>query len=333
MGIISRKAILGMMLLLATLRAEAQPLKPNPLQKLDVLRVQSGPLAGAYRAAPEGGINWYFANVGLYFFVADRPNETREYLERFLAEIDPATSVISDVDSLQTFARIPADSHDAYAATYLRLAARYVFVTGDERWAKDRLDQLKNITYRNILQSLRPFRDGSLTETFQGKTQQRGLATAYLFDNCEVYSGLQAFVDLLTLLKDDERSYFASFLPDLLRGINALFDEGRSSWRYVDRQSEEAYRMYPHGLAQIAALVNSVPVSTTRKRAGFELLRLLSRTELAQPPDPFYWLIRWASVLVEENVPMARSAEIPTAIHELGYYKGVRDHSSTRRKN
>mgnify|MGYP006197845775 CR=1 FL=1 len=67
----------------------------DAVAEIKALRILSGPYAGGYELAPNGRLNWYFANLGLLPLVpmlsaADLQTYILPYLNLYLASTDPA---------------------------------------------------------------------------------------------------------------------------------------------------------------------------------------------------------------------------------------------------
>ena len=116
-------------------RATSSPPAIDAAAEIKALRIPSGPFAGGYELAPNGGLNWYFANLGLVSVlpamgVADLQAHVLPYLNLYLSQVDPATSTIADIElpygraNPSVYKKVLADSDDAYASTFLSLASR-----------------------------------------------------------------------------------------------------------------------------------------------------------------------------------------------------------------
>ncbi|WP_151191865.1 hypothetical protein [Desulfotomaculum copahuensis] len=103
------------------------------------------------------------------------------------------------------------DSEDAYAGTYLSLAARYRQKTGQTGWVRENLSGLKKVA-----------------RVITGLMDKDGLTFAladyrvkYLMDNCEAYRGLADFAALLQALGDREAGYFKERAAAIAGGIES----------------------------------------------------------------------------------------------------------------
>ncbi|WP_296905721.1 hypothetical protein [Polaromonas sp.] len=116
----------------------------NVLREMQALRIPTGPYTGAYEIAPNGLMNWYFANIGLISVVQylDAPSldtYIRVYLDLYLSKLE-ADMTIKDVHfpfgraNTSSFTLAMADSDDSYAATLLTLAVRYLRASQNWAW-------------------------------------------------------------------------------------------------------------------------------------------------------------------------------------------------------
>lgn len=210
---------------------------------LERLLVRQGPYAGACRLSVDGPVNFYFANIGLYPLVADAPTEVRNYLDAYLRLCDPVDGTIDDIAPDES--RLAADSHDAYSATFLRLASRYVEVTGDKDWWTSAVRLMKIMAYHSIALQMKA---GGLVRVFQ---KGRGPAVGYLMDNCENYRGLMDFARMLARFGDPDAAYYRRVANSVASGISALFDGPRVGWRLADAVPVSAGVWFPDGVAQM----------------------------------------------------------------------------------
>ena len=260
--------------------------------------------AGALMLAPYGMLNWYFANLSLLFALdslsdADAYALVLPHLNAYLRNLE-SSSVIYDVEfptwnystqqptSWQTPTR-NRDSDDAYAATFVALAARFVtrftnhatYGTAVASWWGNNGEQVKSIAYLNILV---PLKTNGLTPTFRPDLpipphiaqdpayptwadQYAACQVGYLMDNCEVYFGLSKLVTLLQANQDSEASYFASFLPTIATGIGSLYKSTASGYRESDATTTIDTHFYPGAVCQIYPLVFSVTAEISNSHA------------------------------------------------------------------
>jgi hypothetical protein len=265
----------------------------DALARLQALEIKSGPYAGAFRLSARGGINWYFANIALANALPAMPATVRRYLDAYLAHFDAATGTIEDVaadDDGTLGPPQPPDSHDAYAATLVALAARYVSVTRDAGWWRAHRAAIKALAYQNILVQIKP--DG-LVRVYQAGRQPAGVdpheaAIGYLIDNCEVYEGLRALATMLRAQGDADAPYYESFLAPLGKAIGALFDQTAGAWRPSDDVSGVETVFYPDCLAQIYPGLYGVSSGDAEvdRRRGALSYRFLQRCRIPREAAP-----------------------------------------------
>lgn len=213
-------------------------------------RIDAGPYAGAFRLAPTGAVNWYFATTSLLRLRRLPLPETRAYLNAYLAHVDPQDG-IADVLPMQTgiFAPIAPDSDDAYAATILSLAARYRLESHDGAWWQASVSTLSAIAYAKLLTQFKP--NGLIRAS---KTD----ATGYLMDNVEDYDGLRAFASALTVTHAADARYVSAFVAPLGNAIHGLYDESAQAFRWSDSDPLGPLVPYPACAAQLYPQLYSV---------------------------------------------------------------------------
>jgi hypothetical protein len=315
------------------------PLAPGafPWQRLlGELTVTTGPYQGAYRSLPGGPINWYFANIGLWFFVDSAPGNIRNYLDAYIRTIDPVYSSINDV-AADLATPVPPDSNDAYAGTFLRLAVRYTTITGDSAWWAANLVSLKRIAYSNILTQIKP---NGLVRTFQAPSAN---GIGYLMDQCEVYAGLRDFAQLLIQTNDPDSAYFAGFAPNLGTAIHAMYDYSQMLWNWCDVPCPPGNAWYPNLTAQIFPHLydvhsNDAPADYARLYSGYSVLDAAAPDWMSRPQDLYPWLVvGYYAVaclnlgdLALDMLRMVRKYYLPGAVNtgrflvsEIGYVQGI----------
>jgi hypothetical protein len=299
-GRLSRRASLTALLggiPLAGLRtaANAQTASPErsgsfPWRRLiNELAVTDGKYKDAFRCAPNGPVNWYFGNLGLAFLTQDAPDLVRCYMDVYLKSVSPERSDIADV-AADLSTRVPADSHDACAGTFISLAVRYTRTTGDKGWWLSNLDALKAIAYWNIVTQIK---QNGLVRAFQAPAEN---GTGYLMDQCEAYAGLRAFGQQLLETGDRDGVYFSSFGRHLGNAIHTLFDSRLNLWNWCDVPSPESKAWYPNLTAQIYPHLHDVhsddaPGDYYRLHRGYEVLQQAAPDWLNRPQDLYPWLV------------------------------------------
>jgi len=307
-----------------------------PWQRLlNELAVTSGPFAGSWRSAPNGPISWYFANIGLAFFVADIPDQVRNYLDLYLKSLDPQAAIADVAADLST--RVTPDSNDAYAATFLSLALAYVRSTGDSTWWNANLGSLKKIAYFNLLTQVKP---NGLVRAFQSPNAN---ATGYLMDQCLVYAGLRDFGQYLLETGDPDATYYSSFAMNLGIAIHTQFDAGANRWLWCDAPSSPSNAWYPNLTAQIYPHLCDVhsadaPGDYYRLHQGFQVLAQNAPDWYSRPQDHYPWLVVGYYAALRQEQPsqalsmlsMVLQYFLPGSmntgqllISEIGYVKGI----------
>ena len=213
-------------------------------------RIDAGPYAGAFRLAPGGAVNWYFATTSLLRLRRLPLVETRAYLNAYLAHVDPEGG-IADVLPMQTgiYAPIAPDSEDAYAATILSLASRYRLEAHDNAWWQTSVPTLSAIAYAKLLTQ---FKQNGLIRA--SKTD----GTGYLMDNVEDYAGLRAFASALTETHASNARYVTAFVAPLGIAIHGLYDESVQAFRWSDSNPLGPLTPYPACTAQLYPQLYSV---------------------------------------------------------------------------
>jgi hypothetical protein len=138
------------------------------------------------------------------------------------------------------------DSVDSYSATFLILLNEYTKQTGDNSILREYEDRIADVAY-----------------TIFSLQQEDGLTIAvphknikYLMDNCEVYGGLAAMIELCDRMEWNLRDFYQLVLDKLKTGIqNELFDEQRSNFYWardeVGPHISDWDNYYPDAYAQL----------------------------------------------------------------------------------
>jgi hypothetical protein len=213
------------------------------LALLAPFRLDAGPYAGAYRVAPGGAVNWYFATTALLRLPHLPLAETRDYLNAYLAHLDP-NGGIADVLPMATgvYAPIAPDSEDAYAATVLSLATRYRRESRDEVWWNRTAATWSSIAYAKLLTQFKP--DGLIRASGTD-------GTGYLMDNVEDYAGLRDFEQTLAQTHASNAAYVAAFIGPLGNAIQGMYDESAHAFRWSDSDPLGPLVPYPACTAQV----------------------------------------------------------------------------------
>lgn len=312
----------------------------DAVAEIKALRIPSGPYAGGYELAPNGRLNWYFANLGLLPLVpllgaADLQTFILPYLNLYLAHTDPVASTIADIDfpygraNTTVFKKVLSDSDDAYAATFLSLASRYVVFSGNWAWWEARKAALKNIAYRNLALTAKP---SGLTSVFQAPRSQTN-ASGYLMDNCEGYRGLRDFAAVLRSRSElAEANYYDLLATNAAEGIaRLLYKTSAQAFLPSDATLAPRTEFYPGTTCQVYPQAFGLRELTGRFAAGWNYLNTQSPGWETGRHDPFPWAIlgyvaalrgqsgQARSQLAAINTTFAANRSLVT-INELGFY-------------
>lgn len=281
-------------------------------QRVVESEVTSGTWNNAIAVNSTGDINWYFANLGLYPFVEELPTLVKDHLDVQIAKFygsggtansAPTWNSVHGTTWAAGFLRWPydvgaprgtptvkrADSHDAYAATFLRLAARYAQVaSGGLTWWDTNIAAIQDCAYYNIIVPVRLVNGGAgyLTDTFQD-------ANVYPFnqtlDNVESYRGLKDALDLMTARGGAQATWAATYSgtpANLLAGIQSQWSasanaNGETEWLSVAwdkvgavKLTNQMTRFYPDLSIGVPVAIYDVPLSSTDSIARDRLDKL-----------------------------------------------------------
>ena len=217
------------------------------------LQIQSGAFAGGYQVAPAGQVNWYFINIGLIGIVPDLSQSDlipyiRTYLDLYLNRLE-TNATIKDVtftggDPLASFTLAASDSDDAYAATFLSLAAMYTRASEDWKWWHANLSKLKSVARNNLALLIK---QNGLT-----RARQSGNNFGYLMDNCESYRGLRDFAEILRNAGDHDADYYDSSANRIIGGIRThLYDAANRGFIWNDSLTSAESSFYPGTTCQV----------------------------------------------------------------------------------
>lgn len=263
------------------------------------LRIPSGPWAGGYEIAPAGRLNWYFTNLGLLPVVqllspADRETFIRSYLDLYLRTVR-ADGTIEDVDFTSgrstggSFAMVPSDSDDSYAATTLSLAVKYLRASQNWAWWDANKARLKFIAYRNLAVMAKP---SGYTSVFQPpRNQSNGIG--YLMDNCEVYRGLRDFAGVLRERGEPaEATYYDAFATGVANGIlRSGFDSARGGFTVGDHTRMAETSFYPGTTCQVFPQAFGVSELAPLFDRGWQFLETYSPGWADGRYDPYPWAV------------------------------------------
>ncbi len=317
------------------------------LANLDALKITTGPLAGAYQVGVGSNwLNWYFANLGLFGFIKDRPNEVRSYMDLYIRNVNPANYTINDVKfngDLNAPIHCPADSNDSYASTFLSLAAEYMKVTGDTQWFRNHLPVLKAIAYANLVE---PQKTDGMISVFRADYAPPTHPTycpsftrsniAYTEDNTENYRGLVDFSDALAALGDADAGYYKQVATSVAAGIQNR--STGSALTVADSDTTVNPDFYPGTVTQVFPQLHDVPLApdtaTTQSRydSGYAYLNSHAPTWSTQidPGAGYPWMLlgyvaakRGDTARAQQQMAMLRANSGKAIINELGFYKRI----------
>lgn len=290
----------------------------SPLCLLDRVKesvIASGTWANAVAMSATGDINWYFANLGLYPFCEELPTIVKNHLDVQIAKFyggngtanaSPTWNSVhgTTYGGAPNYLRWPydvatprgtptvkrADSHDAYAGTFLRLAARYWKVTGDSTWWDANVTAMQDALYYNIETRMRLVNNaaGYMVDTFQD-------ATVYPFnqtlDNMEAYRGVFDALAVMTARGGAQASWAAArsgLASNILSGIQSQWSTaanaaGESNWMSAaydigaaTKLSNPLTRFYPDLTIAVPAAMYDVPLHGTNSIARERLAAAFS---------------------------------------------------------
>lgn len=315
----------------------------NVLAEIKALRINSGPVAGGFEIAPNGRLNWYFANLGLLSIVrllsaAELDTLILPYLKLYLSRLLPNQG-IDDVNlpygraNPSVITTVASDSDDAYAATFLSLATRYVRASGNWTWWEANKALIKQVAYRNLALTAKP---SGLTSVFQSPRSQSN-SIGYLMDNCEGYRGLR---DLAALLRSRselvDANYYDNLASNAAQGIvQQTFKSAAKAFTASDASPQPQSVFYPgtscqiyaqaFGLVELAPLFDHGWAYLNQQSPGWETGRY----------DPYPWAILGQVAALRGQTTQARTqlAHIEqlfstnralVTINELGFYQRAR---------
>ncbi len=180
------------------------------------LQLENGAIGMTFVKNGDVTVNPYFADIAALALLDNSDkyfNAVKNYLEWHFAHLNTAESDYNGVDGTIYDYTISVsdgkivkesvivkddknsyDSTDSYAATFLILLNKYYTVTGDAEYIISRKDDVIRVA------------EAMISTLDKGLTFAKpDYAVKYLMDNCEVYEGLQATVDLFDkiIFKDD----------------------------------------------------------------------------------------------------------------------------------
>jgi hypothetical protein len=276
-------------------------------------------------------ISPYFANIGALGLLAANTHVSRagalNWMKWYLAHLNaaalnvPANSVFDYTYDPIAGTETPTgdfDSVDSYASTTLNLAYR-AYSSGDSALASFVRTNIG--TYEAIANLL--VYGSPIGVRIQVGSPDSGLTMAkpsypiaYTMDNTEVYSGLQDFSRLQTLLgRTDQATYYNSWAETTKTAIIAkLWNPTNSNWDWAYLNSSNTNNFYPQATVQLWPIIFGVVTPTDFKAtSGWAQFSASYPTWYAGgTPDSYPW------------VSMARAAQIMgEADHASSYLANV----------
>lgn len=138
------------------------------------------------------------------------------------------------------------DSVDSYSATFLILLNEYMLKTDDKEFLQNNKKEIFDIVYTMaFLQD----KDGLTSAVPNSKTK-------YLMDNCEVFGGLQAFVELSENMGWENADYYKNISLAQRNGIFNFFynyETRNFNWAVDDNgiHVSDWHTFYPDAIAQL----------------------------------------------------------------------------------
>jgi hypothetical protein len=310
------------------------------IKEIRALRIPTGPYAGGYEIAPNGRLNWYFTNLGLlpivqYLNASDLETLIRSYLDLYLRSMTLADT-IDDISfpfgrvNPSVFTKVASDSDDAYAATFVSLAVRYVRASRNWTWWEANKARIKEVAYRNL--ALTAKRTG-LTSVFQAPRSQTN-SVGYLMDNCEGYRGLR---DLASLLRErselNEANYYDLLATNAASGIlSQTFNVAGGAFTPSDANLTPEVSFYPGSTCQIYPQAFGLIELAPKFDAAWAYLNRTTPGWEDGHCDPYPWAILGTVAAMRGQTVTARaqlasiekkfaSNRALVTINEMGFYQ------------
>ncbi len=238
----------------------------------------------------QGWVTPYFANFAAAALL-EEPSSlplVERYLDWYLRNLEKNGTILDYYyDELLQPETATPDSEDAYAGTYLSLAAQYHNKSGNTGWVKRNLPGLKKVA-RSIIPLMD--RDG-LTFALAG------YRVKYLMDNCEVYRGLDDFTSLLTNLGDGDTLYFRKKTRVMANGIERYLWNLRASCYYPSKTGWLKPRVnlknfYPDASCQIfPVLYGLIKPDSNRGARLYKSFNANQKDWVSIKPPDYPWMI------------------------------------------
>ena len=171
-------------------------------------------------------------------------------------DIHGLTGSIYDYDISNSGEQVPSydyDSVDSYSATFLMLIQKYFFLSQDKALIRQNKQKIHDIAYTIVyLQD----EDGLTTALPNSDVK-------YLMDNCEVYGGLKAFIELSEDFDWDHENFYDDAKDSVERGImQKLYNADLQNFNWA--VDEDGYHecnwqtFYPDAYAQIFPIIYGI---------------------------------------------------------------------------
>lgn len=307
---------------------------------IKALRIPTGPFTGGYEIAPNGRLNWYFAQLGLLPIVqflspADLDTYIRVYLDLYLKNLSTAAT-IDDINfpygraNTSVFTKVLSDSDDAYAATFLSLAVRYVRASGNWAWWEANKARIKTVAYRNLAL---PTKRNGLISVFQAPRSETN-SIGYLMDNCENYRGLRDLAGLLRERSDiSDANYYDLFATNTATAMgNVIYNTAGKAFTPSDADLVPTKTFYPGTTCQVYAHAFGVNELSRFFDTAWSYLNTQSPGWEDGRYDPYPWAILGyvAAMRGQRTQAVAKQTAIEklfsanrglVTINELGFYQ------------
>ncbi|MFC7461068.1 hypothetical protein [Hydrogenophaga defluvii] len=308
--------------------------------QIKALRIPTGPYTGGYEIAPNGRLNWYFTQLGLlpivqFLGAADLDTYIRVYLDLYLKNLS-AAATIDDVHfpygraNTSVFTKVLSDSDDAYAATFLSLAVRYVRASGNWTWWEANKARIKTVAYRNLALAVK--RNG-LISVFQAPRSETN-SIGYLMDNCENYRGLR---DLAGLLRERSEISDANYYDQIATNVatamgNVIYNTAGRAFTPSDADPLPTKTFYPGTTCQVYAQAFGVHELSRFFDPAWNYLNAQSPQWEDGRYDPYPWAILGfaAAMRGQRSQAVAKQTAVEklftanrglVTINELGFYQ------------
>ncbi|BAF60210.1 hypothetical protein PTH_2029 [Pelotomaculum thermopropionicum SI] len=260
------------------------------LKSCQILCPGNGADGAITRYPDQGWVTPYFSNFAALALL-EEPSclpLAERYLDWYLRNIEKNGTIL-DYHYGQNLSPKTArpDSEDAYAGTFLSLAAAYHKKSAQTGWAEKNISGLKKVA-RSVVNLMD--RDG-LTFALAG------YRVKYLMDNCEAYRGLADFAELLESLGDEEAAYFKARAKAIAGGVERVLWNRRGGYYHPSkygwsRAAVDMRKFYPDAACQVfPALYGLIEPGSER---GMQLYKKFNEYQpdwIAIKPPDYPWVI------------------------------------------